>query len=113
MQKVPPEGTAPAAGGCARFSGSQVLVEINPDVPSPRCTIVTAGQHLVVHNNTGELGQTPRTVTVNWADYATRTLAPGASTTYPLPFGSYLLPGVHRVQTSMYGGSGPEIWLQH
>lgn len=113
MHKVPPEATAPAAGGCARFAGSQVLVVINPDVPSPRCTIVTAAQHLVVRNNTGELGQTPRTVKVNWADYAPRTLAPGASTTYPQPFGSYLLPGVHRVQASVYGSSGAEIWLQH
>jgi len=110
---VPPEATAPAAGGCAQVAGSQVLVLINPDVPMPRCVIVAAGQHLAARNNTGELGQQARTVTLHWADYAPRTLAPGATTTYAQPFGSYLLPGVHRLQASVYGESGAEIWLPH
>jgi hypothetical protein len=110
---VPPDATAPAAGACSRLAGSQVLVLINPDVPQPRCVIVGAGQHLAVRNNTGEMGQHARTVTLHWADYAPRTLAPDVLTSYPQPFGSYLMPGVHRLEASIYGGSGAEIWLQH
>jgi hypothetical protein len=112
MHKVPPDATAPAAGACLRVAGSQVLVLVNPDVPMPRCAIVAAGQHLAVRNNTGEMGQPPCTVTLHWADYAPRTLSPGALTSYPQPFGSYLMPGVHRLQASVYGQSGAEIWLQ-
>jgi hypothetical protein len=112
MHKVPPDASAPAAGSCARLAGSRVLVLVNPDVPMPRCVIVAAGQHLAVRNNTNELGQPPQTVTLRWADYPPRMLPAGAITTYPQPFGSYLMPGVHRLQASVYGQSGAEIWLQ-
>jgi hypothetical protein len=112
VHKVPPDATAPAAGSCSRVGGSQVLVLINPDVPAPRCVIVAAGQHLAVRNNTGELGQPARKVTLRWADYPPRTLAPGSLTSYPHRFDSYLMPGVHRLQASVYGQSGAEIWLR-
>lgn len=112
MHKVPPDATAPAAGACSRSAGSQVLVVVNPDVPSPRCVIVAAGQHLAVRNNTGEMGQSARTVTLRWADYPPRTVSPGALTSYPQPFGNYLMPGVHRLQASVYGQDGAEIWLK-
>jgi cytoskeletal protein RodZ len=104
----PPDADVPAAGVCARADTSVVVVEVvlDPDVPSPRCTEVTADQRLVVRNATTEA------VTVTLADFRV-TVAPGESELLDRPFGQYLAPGVHRVSTgALYGGSGPEIWLK-
>jgi hypothetical protein len=38
-------------------------------------------------------------------------LAPGEATTIGPPFGTYLAPGVHTLHVSIYGGSGPQLWL--
>jgi hypothetical protein len=100
----PPDSQTPAAGVCAPATGQAVEVVINPDVPSPRCTQVTADQRLQVRNNTDQQ------VSVSFADFSA-TLAPGASQLFDRAFGDYLQPGVHGVDVSLYGGSGPEIWL--
>lgn len=110
--KVPPDAQYPAAGACERSTGSVVQVTVNPDVPTPRCVTVSASQTLRVFNNTNEMNQPPKTVTIKWADYASRILHAGASTSFPQPFGDYLLPGVHFLHISLYGGSSAEIWLK-
>ena len=109
---MPPDSQYPAAGACPKQAGSPVRVQVDPDVPVPRCVVVAPGQDLTVVNNTNELQQAGSTVTVTWADYAPRVLKIGASTSYTQPFGSYLMPGVHRLHISLYGQSGAEIWLQ-
>jgi len=102
----PPDADLPAAGICAGTDTSVVEVVLNADVPSPRCTEVTADQRLVVRNATTDA------VTVTLADFRV-TVAPGESELLDRPFGDYLAPGVHRVSTgALYGGSGPEIWLK-
>jgi cytoskeletal protein RodZ len=102
----PPDADLPAAGICAGTDTSVVEVVLNADVPSPRCTEVTADQRLVVRNATTDV------VTVTLADFRV-TVAPGESELLDRPFGEYLAPGVHRVSTgALYGGSGPEIWLK-
>ena len=40
------------------------------------------------------------------------TLEPGESVTFDQPFGDYLAPGVHTLAVSLYGGSGPQLWLK-
>ena len=109
---MPPDAQYPAAGACPKQTAAQVRVQVDPDVPVPRCVVVTAGQDLMVVNNTNELHQAGKPVTITWADYAPRVLKIGASTSYAQPFGDYLMPGVHRLHVSLYGQSGAEIWLQ-
>jgi hypothetical protein len=100
----PADDMQPAASTCGQPSGSIAEVTINPDIPSPRCTEVTADQRLQVRNNTDQQ------ITVSLADFSA-TLSPGAAQLYDRPFGDYLEPGVHRITVSLYGDSGPEIWL--
>ncbi|HEY7049272.1 MAG TPA: hypothetical protein VH373_18780 [Jatrophihabitantaceae bacterium] len=110
--KVPPDAQYPAAGSCPKQTASPVRVQVDPDIPVPRCVVVSPGQDLTVVNNTNELHQAGSVVTITWADYAPRRLKIGASTSYTQPFGNYLMPGVHRLHISLYGQSGAEVWLQ-
>lgn len=103
-QLEPPDSPQPAAGTCGRADSTVVEVTLNPDIPSPRCVQVDPDQSLRVRNNTDQQ------VDVSFAHHAA-TLAPGGAQAFAQPFGDYLEPGVHRVDTNLYGGSGPEIWL--
>jgi hypothetical protein len=96
-----PVADQPAAGICASFDGEVVTFEILPDIPSPRCAIARPDQHLMVINRSGEK------ITVSLGNYKID-LEPGESGTIDAPFGSYLLPGVHRVTTTL----SPELWLK-
>jgi hypothetical protein len=100
----PPDSMQPAAGTCAQPTQPVVEVVIHPDIPSPRCTRVTPEQRLQVRNDTDQ------EVTVS-LDAFTATLAPGATQADDRAFGDYLQPGVHRISVTLYGSSGPEIWL--
>lgn len=101
---VPADSAGPAAGICGTVPGTTVTVVANSDTPSPRCAVVTAGQDLRVLNNQA------KTITVRFADYAPRSLPPGASTVFQRAFGSFLAPGVHDVS---WGVAGPaELWLR-
>ncbi|MGH9245543.1 MAG: hypothetical protein ACRD29_14755 [Acidimicrobiales bacterium] len=103
--RKPADADTPAAGVCPENLGPVVVeVVIHPDIPSPRCTQVTAEGRLQVQNDSGQ------EVTVALADFEA-VLAPGAAELFDRPFGEYLEPGVHRVRVSLYGESGPEIWL--
>lgn len=68
-----------------------MTITINPDMPDPRCSKITADQMLEVINNRAE------TVLVKLG-HLEATLAPGESHKFELPFGDYLAPGVHRIE---------------
>lgn len=109
---VPPDAQHPAAGACGRASGTTVVIDMNPDIPAPRCVIVSAGQHLQVVNSTNRYQQTGKVVTVNWARKAPQSVPVGAKYTYTQAFGQYLAPGVHFLRMSAYPGSTASIWLR-
>ena len=79
-----------------------VIVTLNPDIPDPRCAIVTADQTLTVINHT------QNTLQIAIGRF-TSSLAAGEQTTIDTPFGEYLAPGVHQLQVSPC--CGPELWL--
>jgi len=100
---VPADASEPAAGICAEpGSSSLALVEIYPDVPNPRCLRVLPEQGLLVVN------RTEVEIVVRLGPHESR-LLPGEEGALRAPFGSYLAPGVHRVEAAPY--SGPELIL--
>jgi peptidoglycan hydrolase-like protein with peptidoglycan-binding domain len=101
---TPAESETPAAGVCGGSEGDVVSVTLAPDVPTPRCLVVDAHQHLRIVN-----GAQPASVHLG---PFTRELSPGSVVTIDAPFGSYLAPGVHTVRVSLYGDTGPELWLR-
>lgn len=110
---VPADNRLPAAGACPQATAGQVVIDINPDTPAPRCVVVSALDHLKVVNTSNTYGQHGATVAVNWARYPARTLHVGQSTVYPAAFGTYLARGVHLLRLSLYSGAGgAEIWLR-
>lgn len=102
---VPADSQTPAAGSCNPVQGGTVSVTLNIDVPNPRCVIISGTQKLTLINGSGQ------TVSLNYGSYVSQ-IPPGNSYTFPLAAGLFLSPGVHRIQTSLYSGSGPEVWLQ-
>jgi hypothetical protein len=108
---VAADAPMPASGVCARAVGALVVVTANPDTPTPRCVIVTGGQHLLVRNASHQFGQTGGTITVSFAGFAPRQVAVGATTTFDQDFGGYLAPGVYHLQISLYSAAA-EIWLR-
>jgi peptidoglycan hydrolase-like protein with peptidoglycan-binding domain len=100
---APAEATTPAAGICGRADGAHATITLEPDVPRPRCVAVSPTQRLRVEN-----GPLPATVELAGS---TVDLAPDEGATIGPEFGTYLAPGVHTVHVSIYGGSGPELWL--
>ncbi len=98
-----PYGDTPAVGICAETPVDAVVsVELFPDIPSPRCLKVTAGQKLRVINATGAAVQ----LSLGRLEH---TLQRDAEILLDKPFGDYLAPGVHILLAEPY--SGPEIWL--
>ena len=100
----------PASGTCPKTVGALVVITMNPDTPSPRCVVVTGGQHLKVVNPSNQFGAAGRTITVSFARFPPRQVAIGATTTFDQTFGSYLAPGVHEVHITPYYSA--EIWLR-
>ena len=97
-----PDSNQPASGICDPVAGDVVTVNINTDVPSPRCVKVTAHQRLQVIN------ATEGSVEVQLAQFTVQ-LQPGQAQLFAASFASYLAPGVHWLRVT--GGNGPEIWL--
>ena len=100
----------PASGYCPTTVGALVVITMNPDTPSPRCVVVTGGQHLKVVNPPSQFGTVGRTITVSFARFPPRQVAVGATTTFDQKFGTYLAPGVHGVHITPYYSA--EIWLR-
>lgn len=105
-QRVPADSATPAAGVCEVDQQDRYLkVDLEPEMPAPRCWEARPGQRLRVHNAT----TTP--ARLRWKPYAVTTIAPGATVTFDRPFASYLAPGDHDAHVSTYAGSGFEINL--
>jgi hypothetical protein len=102
---APVGAETPASGICApKTTEPEVSVVLNDDTPIPRCVVVGPEQHLRIENR-AEL------TTVTIAGFAA-TLAPGESVTVDRSFGEFLTPGVHTLQVSRFGGTGPQLWLR-
>jgi hypothetical protein len=104
-QLVPADSQTPAAGTCALAHDGYAVVELNPDIPAPRCTIVHSLDRLRFHNAT----EAVQTIDTGFAQHE---LQPDELFTLGEQVGDVWEKGVHRVQTSLYAGSGPEIWLK-
>jgi hypothetical protein len=100
------------AHGCGVDDPPIITVTINPDGPVPNCAIVTKTQRLRVVNATNAFNQPGMTLTINFGRLPTRVLERGQSTTYSSPFGDYLAPGEHYLNTSEPPGLGIVIWLK-
>ena len=103
---LPAEGESPVAGICAESREENMIrVEVNQDVPLPRCQKVAAGKYLTVKNNTNEMlsmwfGKTRK--------YSFDVPA-GGEYTVSQALDEILAPGIHMLYGSPY--QGPEIWL--
>jgi len=102
-RRATPMADTPAAGICPEAEGEVVTMTIRPDIPDPRCVVVSPGQHLRVVNERGE--------TITAALYTESVeLEPGSAYRFAASFGELLLPGVHVLQVSpCCGGS---LWLR-
>jgi hypothetical protein len=108
----PADSRRPASGMCEPSAGAIVTVRLDPDIPDPRCIVVSSSQRLRVVNSSAGYGRHGTTVTITFADLSPRVLNVRAATTFHRPLGQYLAPGVHDLQVSLYDGGGPEIWLK-
>ena len=98
-----PYAQSPAAGICPEVPpGETAAAEIYPDIPSPRCLIVSPEQELALVNRTEEV------LLFRLGHYEAE-IHPGETFHLEIPFDSYLLPGVHVPIVSPF--SGPEIFL--
>jgi hypothetical protein len=88
-----PIADSPAAGFCAEHEGSLVSVTINPDMPDPRCSLVSPDQYLRVVNMRGEM------IKVSFVGNDVD-IEPGGEHTFDQPFGNLLMPGVHHFAVS-------------
>ena len=105
---VLPDSELPASGICASASETDVVrVELNQDVPSPRCQKINRGQRLLIKNNTDE-------PVLTWFGQNQQYLfnIPAQSEYEVSQSVSLLLaPGVHILYGSPY--QGPEIWVNN
>jgi hypothetical protein len=108
----PADSRRPASGMCEPSTGAIATVRLDPDIPDPRCIIVSSSQRLRVVNTSAGNGEHRKTVTISFAYFSPRVLTVRAATTFHRPVGQYLAPGVHDLHVSLYGGGGPEIWLR-
>jgi hypothetical protein len=108
----PADSRRPASGTCEPSTGAIATVMLDPDIPDPRCMIVSSRQRLRVVNTSASSGQQGKSITIRFAYFLPRVLSVRAATTFRRPVGHYLAPGVHDLHVSLYGGGGPEIWLK-
>ncbi len=115
IQRSPATGREPgepkgAAGACGRAHGEIPTLTIEPDVPSPRCLVVSPRQRLRVLNETGAEGAQGAKITIDFAGFHAA-IPLGESVILEDRLGTYLMPGSHYLQ--VHGGPGPaEVRLQ-
>jgi hypothetical protein len=108
---VPPDSTSTeTAHGCSPDKTPVITFTIDPDGMLPGCAIVSGTQRLRLVNATNAFHQHGATVTVHFAGLPPRALKIGQSTTYDMPFGTYLAPGQHYGQVS--DGNVFLVWLK-
>jgi hypothetical protein len=88
-----PAAQSPASGICGGFDGEVIPITIRPDIPDPRCVEVRPDQKLRVINGTA--GVLHVVIGLFEVD-----IEPNGEHTFDVPFGEYLLPGVHVFQVS-------------
>jgi hypothetical protein len=99
-----PYAVEPAAGICGGpLDGDTATVQIWPDIPEPRCLVVTPEQRLHVTNRTDE------NIQIKLGPFEVM-LAAGETYIFDCPLESYLTPGIHQLLVSPFGG--PEILLK-
>jgi hypothetical protein len=98
-----PSSLEPAAGICGEAAGGVVTIALHPDVPDPRCAIVHPDQILEIINDADAARQ------VSLGPFLLDVPA-GSGVLLDQPFGTYLAPGVHRVQADPCCGA--ELWLK-
>jgi hypothetical protein len=98
-----PAAQQPAAGICGHMEGELAVVTIYPDIPDPRCQIVSVDQKLKVVNRRLE------TLEVSLASLEA-VIEPGGERTFQVPFGEILAPGVHYLQVLPCCSAA--LWLQ-
>jgi len=103
---IPADSESPAAGVCVE-PGIQntIRVEINADVPSPRCQKILPGRRLLVINNTDK----EVSLWFGQEEKFSFTVPAQGRNMLEQPISSLLAPGVHVLHGSPY--QGPEIWL--
>ncbi len=100
-----PKSQEPASGICAEPASSEwVVFTLNADISDPRCGKARPDQALKIGNNT----DAPVRVTIGGHEVE---VMPGAEQEIAGAVGTYLVPGVHSLVTSLYGGGGPEVWV--
>jgi hypothetical protein len=99
----PADAAQPGGGACAPADGPVAVLQINPDVPFPRCQRVQPEQWLRLVNKADQRAD------VRLAGFELM-LEPGEEATIDQPFGTYLEPGVHLVAISIYAGNAT-LWL--
>jgi hypothetical protein len=109
---LPVDSTLQPARPCFPGAAAVVTITINPDTPQPDCVIVTKTQRLQVVNATNAFDQPGTVITVSFAGLPVRTLRIGESASYDTPFGRYLAPGQHYMQSSKYPGGNIVVWLK-
>ncbi len=109
--KDPADYQTPAAGTCGGVhgQGATLGIDLNPDIPSPRCIIVRPDQHVRITNRRGEAAR------VFFGGHTSQ-LGDGDSVRYPQRAGRFLEFGVHVIEIGAGGGSRlgfGEVWLKH
>ncbi len=99
---APPDAEQPAAGICAEGQDEVVAVDINADMPSPRCVKVTSQQRIEVRNRTQSALQLE-------LGFKRAQVEAGGTYRFGQPVGEFLAPGVHVLLAAPF--SGPEVWL--
>jgi hypothetical protein len=103
--KIAADSATPAAGTCGDAVGGYAAITLNPDIPSPRCVIVHDSDQLKITNNTDELQAVDNGANeTSLHPHETRVLGPALGTIWAK--------GVHRLETTLYGDSDPEVWLK-
>ncbi len=94
----------PAAGVCSVDDAAIVQIELAVDVAVPRCVVMSGSHRLRVVN------EGPATHVELGA--LKLDLDAGGTITSALPVGAYVGPGVHTLEVSRYGGSGPDVQVR-
>ncbi len=101
---APTAPAAPAAGICSVDEAVIVEVVLGPDVPMPRCVVMSGDHWLRIVN----AGDATHVALGAWQ----LDLEAGATVTSELPVGAYADPGVRSVEVARFGGTGPQLRIR-
>ncbi len=100
-----PDPAAPAAGVCPVDNAVIAEIVLGPDVPRPRCIIMSSDHWLRIVNQGDATHVELGTLELG--------LEPGATATSTLPVNAYVDAGVQTLNVSRYGGgTGPQLVIR-